>query len=142
MRKICNGLFFLFLFSQVSCQNEKVDENQLLKDEVIAIHDEVMPYMGELKSLKKEIDNKSDSLVRQDSLANAEEIEMLSGLSAQLDQAFDGMFIWMRQFKAPDPDTGKEEAKSYLLNQKEMVQKVNEDIKEALKQAKAELVGN
>ncbi|WP_291778461.1 hypothetical protein [Cecembia sp.] len=142
MRKIFNVLFLLFSFSQLSCQNEKIDENQLLKDEVIAIHDEVMPYMGELKSLKKEIDNKLDSLVQHDSLVHAEEIKKLSLLSEQLDHAFDGMFVWMRQFKAPDADAEKEEAKSYLLDQKEMVQKVNEDIKEALKLAKVELAEN
>jgi hypothetical protein len=139
MRKIFNGLFFLGLLTLISCVSEKVDENQLLKDEVIAIHDEVMPHMGELKSLKKAVDNKSDSLGQQDSLANAMEIERLEQISVRLDEAFEGMFVWMRQFKAPEESMDEEEAKSYLLNQKVMVQKVNQDIKEALKIAKEEL---
>ena len=116
-----------------------MDENQLLKDEVIAIHDEVMPYMGELRSLKKEVDNKSDSLANKDAEAFAADNKRLESISKQLEDAFEGMFIWMRQFKAPEETMDEEAAKSYLLNQKELVEKVNEDIKQAMKVAKEEL---
>lgn len=139
MRKIFNVLFFSIITVLFSCQSEKVDENQLLKDEVIAIHDEVMPYMGELRSLKKEVDNKSDSLANKDAEAFAADIKRLESISKQLEDAFEGMFIWMRQFKAPEETMDEEAAKSYLLNQKELVEKVNEDIKQAMKVAKEEL---
>ena len=139
MRNIFKPLPFFIITILFSCQGEKVDENQLLKDEVIAIHDEVMPYMGELRALKKEVDLKSDSLNVMDSVAFSEEIKRLEEVSRQLDDAFEGMFVWMRQFKAPDETIEEDEAKSYLLNQKALVEKVNADIKQAMKVAKEEL---
>ncbi|MDX5477052.1 MAG: hypothetical protein LPJ98_01245, partial [Cyclobacteriaceae bacterium] len=68
-----------------------------------------------------------------------ERIQELKALSKQLDQAFEGMFIWMRQFKAPEEDMEKSEAIEYLNEQKVKVEKVNKDIKEALATAKQEL---
>lgn len=142
MKNLFESLFFLVVLTLAACSNEKVDEVQLLKDEVIAIHDEVMPYMGELKSLKKELEHKSDSLAQQDSLNYQNKINELNELAKKLDDAFEGMFVWMRQFKAPDADTDSEIAVAYFLEQKTLVEKVNADIKLALKDAKKELDKN
>lgn len=139
MKYIFRSIFFMFLVMQFACNSEKVDETKLLRDEVIAIHDEVMPLMGELKSFKKEIKIKADSLVEQDSTANAEKIYELRSIENQLEEAFEGMFIWMRQYRAPDETIDENEAKAYLTEQKVLVEKVNKDIKEALKAAKQEL---
>jgi hypothetical protein len=142
MKNLFKPVFLLILLWVTSCQGEKVDETQALKDEVIAIHDEVMPYMGELRSLKKEIELKSDSLSKEDSVAYAEKISHLNQLAEKLENAFEGMFVWMRQFKAPEEDTDKKEAKAYLEDQKILVEKVNTDIKTALEKAKSELNKN
>jgi hypothetical protein len=139
MKSIAKSIFFMLLVVQFACTSEKVDETKLLRDEVIAIHDEVMPLMGELKSLKKEIKIKTDSLIAQDSVVNAEKIHELRNLENQLEDAFEGMFVWMRQYKAPDESVDEKEAKAYLTEQKALVEKVNKDIKEALKAAKQEL---
>lgn len=134
------GFFSLFAISflVISCKGEKIEGNQQLKDEVIAIHDEVMPLMGQLRSLRQEILDKSATLEQEDSVLNAEKIAHLNGLAEQLDQAFEGMFVWMRQFDSNFTGT-EEELKSYLLDQKVKVQEVNEDIKTALSAAKEEL---
>jgi len=124
----------------VSCNSEQKDEISKLKDEVIGLHDEVMPYMGELKSLKKEVETKSKNLFDEDSLLNQNKIEELDLLAKQLDSAFEGMFVWMRQYKSPEEDMDREAAKIYLLDQKSKVELVNKDIKEALASAKEVLV--
>jgi hypothetical protein len=129
-------LFFFFFFS---CKSERTDEISNLKEEVIGIHDEVMPFMGELKSLKKEVEIKSKGLHEQDSILNNDRINELNLLAGQLDSAFDGMFVWMRQYKSPEEGMDREEAKIYLLEQKEKVKLVNEEIKIALASAKKEL---
>lgn len=139
MKFVFKNLLVFFLFATVSCQSEKKDEVGDLKEEVIAIHDEVMPLMGELKSLKKEVDTLAEQLSMEDSVMHQERIQELKALSKQLDQAFEGMFIWMRQFKAPEEDMEKSEAIEYLNEQKVKVEKVNKDIKEALATAKQEL---
>lgn len=134
------------IFSSVSCiiyvtiillscgtQNES---NEELKDEVIAIHDEVMPKMAELKTLKKNILAVSETLYQEDSVMHAELIGKLESLAERMDQAFDGMFVWMRQYKPGSEDMSEKEYREYLLDQKEKVQKVNADIKATMNEAK------
>lgn len=128
----------LMLFS---CSGDKVDENQILKDEVIAIHDEVMPYMGDLKSLRKKINEKSEVLEEQDSVGNSEKVLELKLLAKDLDDAFEGMFVWMRQFKNSYEEMGEEEIKSYLQEQRVLVSKVRDDINRSMAAAKEELEG-
>ncbi|MCH7399610.1 hypothetical protein MM236_16555 [Belliella sp. DSM 107340] len=128
-----------FLILTFSCQSEKVDENELLREEVIAIHDEVMPHMGELKALRKKIDAKANSLESDSPEVNSEKVKELRVLAVELDEAFDGMFVWMRQFKNSYEDMSEEAIHAYLLNQKELVKKVNNDINVSMKKANEEL---
>ncbi|MCH7413673.1 hypothetical protein MM213_09265 [Belliella sp. R4-6] len=132
-------LFACLVFTTISCGSDKVDQNQMLRDEVITIHDEVMPHMGELKSLRKKIDSKANSLEEEDTVANSEKILELRLLAKDLDDAFDGMFVWMRQFKSSNEGMTDEELNSYLNEQKIMVTKVNDDINNSMARAKNEL---
>ena len=127
---------FLFLFS---CGESKEEANQRLRAEVIQIHDEVMPFMGDLKSLRKEIVAKADELKSSSESDNTQKVQELILLAKQLDEAFDGMFVWMRQFKQSTDDMSEEEVEIYLLEQREMVQKVHDDITSAIEKANSEL---
>ena len=49
-----------------------------LKDEAIKIHDEVMPKMGQLKSLRKDLEKAKEELLSYDNVSNAEKIEVQS----------------------------------------------------------------
>lgn len=120
------------------CESNSKDQNQELKQEVIDIHDEVMPLMGDLKSLKKKIDEKN-ILISQSDPENIDKIKKLESLSNDLDSAFNGMFVWMRQFQSSYDELSKDEVQTYLLEQKQKVEKVNRDIKKALTEAKKEL---
>ncbi|MCH7409108.1 hypothetical protein MM239_06865 [Belliella sp. DSM 111904] len=140
MNAYLRNFYILILISlSYSCTEDKAQENQKLRDEVIQIHDEVMPYMGELKSLRKDVIAKSHEIERNQGEEGAKEVESLKLLAKQLDDAFDGMFVWMRQFNQKEDEMSDEELESYLLNQKEMVKVVNEDIKTAIADAKAVL---
>jgi hypothetical protein len=139
MKCILKCHWILFLIFLISCNTGQKDEINNLKEEVMGLHDEVMPYMGELKSLKKEVETKSKNLFDEDSVANQSKIGELNLLAKQLDSAFEGMFVWMRQYKSPEEDMEMEAAKVYLLEQKEKVEFVNNDIKIALASAKKEL---
>lgn len=126
-------VFTLFIFFQ-SCGNKQVEENKAHREQVIAIHDEVMPKMGQLKSMEKAALQKAEELQNSDSPDQAK-IEALKNLATQLNQAYEGMFVWMRQYSTEDGEQAPEQIKAYLDEQLVLVSKVNEDIKAALAQA-------
>lgn len=104
--------------------------NQELYNEVMKVHDEVMPKMNDVHRLKQEMKEKLDS----QNLDQAEKIK-IQGMIARLDSANEGMMIWMRQF-SPLPDSlGEEKAREYLEDEMEKVKKVREDILQALEEA-------
>jgi len=135
--KVSLKLIFLVLVLAVnySCDSSK-KEVEALKDDVISIHDEVMPLMGEVKSEQKRILKMADKLQMEDSLGNREVIEAMRKTASSLEEAYDGMFVWMRQYNGELEGLTDEEAISYLHEQKEKVIKVNEEIKNALEEAK------
>lgn len=125
----------LIIAGLLNACNSSGDANENLKDEIIAIHDEVMPEMGKLQSLQRDFLGQAEQLGQEDSLSNKETITQLRDLADELEDAYDGMFVWMRQFDTDYGDMTEEEIATYLQGQKEMVEKVNTDIKEALKKA-------
>lgn len=127
-------LFAVLLGITFSCGPSPKELNDKLRTDVIAVHDEVMPKMGQLKSLQKQALQKADQLAAQDS-TQTQQIEALKALALELDLAYEGMFVWMRQYDREDGDATPEEIKSYLDGQMASVTKVNEDIKSALAKA-------
>ncbi|WP_217349143.1 hypothetical protein [Algoriphagus sp. A40] len=107
--------------------------------EVMAVHDEVMPKMGQLKSLEKKALQRADELAAMDTV-NLVKMEELKSLAAELDQAYEGMFVWMRQYETEDKDRTPEEVKTYLEEQMASVSEVNRIMKVVL--AKADSVLN
>ena len=131
-------IFICLYLLMPGCSSEKKDPNDELKREVIEIHDEVMPLMGNLKSLKTKLEEKSNLISQSDS-PDIEKINRLDQLATDLDSAFSGMFVWMRQFNSDYEGMTKDEINNYLLEQKAKVEKVNADIKGALAAANSEL---
>jgi hypothetical protein len=107
--------------------------NQELYDEVMKIHDEVMPKMNDIHKLKMELKEK---LAKAPKLTAADKMK-IDLMIAKLDSAGESMMIWMREFQ-PVPDSlGEEKAKQYLESEMEKVKKVRERIQETLKEAGA-----
>ncbi|SHN15102.1 hypothetical protein SAMN04488057_10894 [Cyclobacterium lianum] len=122
-------LFFTLLFS---CQTEK-DKNEALKQQVIAVHDEVMPEIGELKTQKERLLEKANALEGNEETAVYR--EELNAAADSCESAYDAMFVWMRQFKSEYTEMTEEETQTYLQGQLQMVEKVKADILSALSTA-------
>lgn len=105
--------------------------NQELYNEVMKIHDKVMPKMNDIYSVKQEL---RKTLSKPD-LSNAEKLKAEAVIS-KLDSASESMMVWMREFQ-PIPDSlGEEKAREYLETEMEKVKRVRDNILEALAQAK------
>jgi hypothetical protein len=105
--------------------------NELLYNEVMKIHDEVMPKMDDIHRLKMSIREKIE---KNPNLPQTERIK-LDAMYAKLDSANDGMMVWMRQFRPLPDSVGEEKAKAYLENEMERVKKVRERMLTALEEA-------
>ena len=106
--------------------------NQALYEEVMKVHDEVMPKMNDVYKAKEELKNQ---IANTPGMAEEKKKEIESSIS-KLDSASEGMMVWMRNFN-PLPDSlGEEQAREYLENEMAKVKKVKEDVLEALEKAK------
>jgi hypothetical protein len=106
--------------------------NQALYNEVMNIHDEVMPKLEDIHNAKQELKGK---ITATPGMPVAEKLK-IEAMILKLDSADKGMMVWMHEFN-PLPDSlGEEKAREYLENEIERVKKVREDILRALEQAK------
>ena len=102
------------------------------------VHDAVMPKIGEVMQLKKQIENKAmaetDEAVKSELIAIAED----------LGHAQEGMMVWMRAWGgAFEPhkkgETTVDEQKAFFAAEMERVTKVKDDILNSIKAAKSKL---
>ena len=122
----------------LACANPLIEANKEMRAQIIGVHDEVMPKIGQLMSLEKKALAQADSLFAQDSTASTE-IEAMRSLAGQLNQAHEGMFVWMRQYSLEEEGKTPEEIKTYLDEQLVKFNQVNADIKAAMEQAASKL---
>ena len=122
----------------LACANPLIETNKEMRAQIIGVHDEVMPKIGELMSLEKKALAQADSLFAQDSTATTD-IEAMRSLAGQLNQAHEGMFVWMRQYSLDEEGKTPEELKTYLDEQLVKVNQVNADIKAAMEQSALKL---
>lgn len=127
---------FLLVLSVLtfSCQSGQENEIKELKEQVMALHDEVMPKMSELRYTRKDLLLQADSLQNSDSARAAS----LSAAADAIDAANDGMRKWMQNFQ-PDFQGTEEEVLKYLMGQKEAIQTVKDDMENSLLNGKEEL---
>ncbi|MBL0742511.1 hypothetical protein [Chryseolinea lacunae] len=108
--------------------------NRLLYDKVMKVHNEVMPKLDDIYSLKEKLKNK---IANTPSLSDAQKKEIDLTIS-QLDSASENMMVWMRKFNPPPDSLGEEKAREYLESEMEKVQKVKADILESIEKATME----
>ncbi|WP_339608636.1 hypothetical protein [uncultured Roseivirga sp.] len=111
---------------------KKEDKFETLKTEVFAIHDEVMPKMGELMTLKKKVLEKVASGTNPDELRDA---------ALNLEKAQEGMMKWMNEWSANSTphvnnESTEEEKMTFINAEIERVKKVKEDINSSIAEAK------
>ncbi len=106
-------------------------------EELMAIHDSIMPRMGELMELSEAVRARIDRL---DSLKrdnHTSEIAAARGLVKELDLAGESMMSWMHQYKADTLDKiGATEAKEYLSKQKKSILDVKNSMETSISNAR------
>ena len=135
-------LFFLasIILTATSCNNDKTKasstatsgalnaENQKIYDDIMTVHDEVMPKMGDLNADKQKLRDLNDNMganniALKDTVLNT--ILVLSKLE-------DNMSDWMSNFKTSDVLNNTDSSHTYLVNQKKLISEMNDDIKKGL----------
>jgi hypothetical protein len=106
--------------------------NQELYDEVMKVHDEVMPKMNDVHSAKMALKEKLETISDSTSAEKSE----IEGKIARLDSASEGMMVWMRQFNPMPDSVGEDKAREYLEAEMIKVKKVRDDILQALEESK------
>ncbi|MEH6512211.1 hypothetical protein [Maribacter arcticus] len=133
MKKLFTLLTIVGLLSVTSCKESKKAEETSRMEQVMDIHNEVMPKMGTLGKLVGQLKPMADSL-------GTESIEAKA--MKDLQQANKSMMDWMQGFgNRFDPEeimNGKElseEKEQWLKEEEEKVKKVKEDINSSIQRA-------
>ena len=127
MKKFVALLISGFLFA--SCGNsqesateettQEVDRVEMLKKEIMEVHDKTMKEMGTLKKLDQSLYEAAQAgTIEEDAAQNA-----INDVRA----AHEDMMNWMRSFENPDEmDATEDEIVAYLQGQKEKVEQLGE----------------
>ena len=119
----------LFAFALFSCgqqtsaaENREVED---LKQEVMGVHDKIMPRVGTLMSLKKQLKEKATQIDTAEG-ASKEKAAAIAIAIKQLEEADEAMMQWMRTYQDPDQAVGKAKALEYLELKKKEILEVKE----------------
>lgn len=114
--------------------------------EAIEIHDEVMPKMEEIHRLKKQLQNRIDSLQQADSVLHQEQIGQLQAGRLALEEAGEAMMHWMRTLvpaegsaaaeKGGRQNTAEGDKLAIQQKQKEEIVRVREQMLSSIENAK------
>jgi hypothetical protein len=118
----------------VSCSEKQKEAKDELYDKVMAVHDEIMPKMGDIMKFKKQLQEKIDALSEAEEIDSVK-ISELEQAIADLDNSHDEMMGWMRQFDNDFEGMVNEDIMKYLNDQMGKIKKVGEVTNAALKQA-------
>jgi Mg2+ and Co2+ transporter CorA len=121
----------------VACE-EKPKETDLLYKKVMEVHDEIMPKMGDIMKLKKQLKEKIAEL-NASAEADSVKISSLELAIADLDNSHEEMMGWMRQFNRDYEGMVNEEILKYLNDQKGRIEKVGQVTNAALQNAQEQL---
>lgn len=133
MRKFL--LLFTFVLGVIACntisdnpnttEETASDELSTLEDEVMAIHDTAMAKMNTVSQLQKRLKDKWQTM--EDSLPYRQAFD-------ELQAAHDDMMDWMRNYEVPE-DAPEDEIRTYLLEERRVVQAVDQSMEEAINEA-------
>ena len=130
-------LFLSFACSKKSEHNhdETVPDgdnpNQVLYDQVMDIHDEVMPRMDDIERLKREL---KEEITNTPDMVAERKVELEQVIS-NLDSAGTAMMDWMHKFNPLPDSVDQEEAREYLENEMEKIKKVRDQMNESIEKA-------
>ncbi len=107
---------------------DSTDVNQILYDQVMDVHDEVMPKMNDIEAFKKKL---KDQIAASPNLV-PEERKKLEQRISNLDSVGHMMMDWMHKFSPPADSLGVEVYREYLEAELEKIRKVREAMLEII----------
>ena len=124
----------IMIFSIVSCTTSASEEDctsdlcikQRAYDNVIAVHDEVMPKLSQISELKGRIEEKMNASDDSATVAS------WTSLMVELDVADEAMWVWMRQFSIVLEEVPLDEALKYLKAEQKKIDEVADMINGAI----------
>ncbi|MEM6264449.1 MAG: hypothetical protein AAGI38_18180 [Bacteroidota bacterium] len=133
-------ILFTFLMGSVlvtACGPAEKELQDKLMGEVMAVHDEVMPKMGQIHELEKAVGSKITMLTADSTaIPDSAMLATLQQVATNLKNADDGMMNWMREFEKPDPATqSHEEIMEYLTGEMVKVEEVKTSMLSAIEEA-------
>jgi len=123
----------LFIFSCTEKKKESA-QDQLMQS-VMAVHDVVMPKMGDIMKYKKQINEKIEELKAAGEEANQDAISKLEQISNDLDDAHEKMMNWMHEFHRDFKGMTEEDVINYLNDEKAKIEQVGQQTEKTLKKA-------
>ena len=131
------AIFFIISGCSSSTGEQDCTSDECLKkqsyDNVIAVHDEVMPKMSYISELKGQIEERMNAT--DDSVVVAAWQELM----VNLDVADEAMWVWMRQFNSDFEGVALDEALGYLKSEQDKIDEVARKINEAINEAEENL---
>ena len=126
------NIIFLFAiaFMMACTPGNKASEVSIqdLKNQVMDIHDEVMPKMGELRKTAKTLRESAEVKEAEEDMMSAED---LIRAAEAIEAANESMMVWMRQFE-PDFKGTDDESRAYLNDQMKQVNEVRDAMNSSL----------
>lgn len=142
MKNIHKIIALMLIVGFSSCKNNPESKNNISKEstqedslynELMAVHDEMMPKMQDIMNLKSELSSVADSLTNIDSL----ETESIQEVISNLEIADQAMMGWMHQFEPNMDNLSHEERMTYLTLQKSKMDSVKIVMQSAIDGGKA-----
>jgi hypothetical protein len=130
---------FVLMSFTFSCNNDEKEQDKLY-EEVMGLHDEVMPLMSPIKKLVKNLKLQTNEMLLDSTRLDSVKLDLLKKTAEQASKANESMMDWMYQFKQIEEGTPHGEVIQYLLEQKQKISKVKSDMLEAKKEAEKYVV--
>ena len=130
-------LVFAFLIGVFisSCGPDKKAIESAKFDEVMAVHDEVMPKMSNIRKLKKALQDKAEMLAPEDSTGAQQ--DAIAEMVVELEAASESMMVWMRNFSEPGEEASHEEVLKFYDEEMSKVMEVREKMLNAIEKAES-----
>ena len=138
MKNIKYLILYLIVLTS-ACGNRQSDEQEKqesLYNEVMAIHNQVMPKMGILLSFQGKLE---EEITQLDS-NNTDDLKKIKFIESQinkLEEADEAMMQWMRNFRVDQEGWRHDSVMSYLENEKQAISSVSDQMQEVIAESEA-----
>ena len=135
MKDMNTKFYFLLLalscLSFMHCGHSDNPERQKAFDEMMQVHDEVMPEISTINKLSRKLKKKIEMTQNQDSLI------MMKATLTRLEEAEEGMMDWMHELNVPGKNIEDANAIDYMKKEKDKISIVSQKMKKSILSGKA-----